>query len=156
MSETQMDDTQLNDEAHFLKARVKWIDNLQFIGESGSGHAAVMDGPTKLQGTNLGMRPMEMILVGFGGCTAVDVLRLLRGLQEQVTDCDIEIDGHRAGMAPNVFKRIHLRYIVTGRGLDPTKVRLAIKLSKENYCSASAMLGRTAEITYDVEIREAD
>jgi putative redox protein len=143
----------MSEDALSLKTRVIWIDNVKFVGESGSGHAAVMDGAAEVGGANLGIRPMEMILLGLGGCTAVDVLRFLRGVQQSVSDCHIDIDAKRADSSPMVFTHIHLHYVLTGKELDPTKVKLAIVLSRQKYCSASAMLGKTAEITHDFEIR---
>jgi putative redox protein len=135
------------------RARARWIEGEKFIGESGSGHAVVMDG---MHASNVGVRPMEMFLLGLGGCTAVDVMRLLRGLEEKVTACDIDIEGVRAKTAPMVFTRIHAHYVVTGHDLSPLKVQLAIKLSRDKFCSASAMLAKTAEMTHDFEIRTAE
>ena len=135
-----------------MKARVKWVDGMMFVGESGSGHAVVMDGAPEFGGRDLGIRPMEMMLLGMGGCTAFDVVLILRKGREPVTDCVVELDAERAATDPKVFTRIHVRYRVTGRGLDPAKVDRAVKLSAEKYCSASVMLGATAEITHEVEI----
>ena len=137
-----------------MKARVKWVDGMMFVGESGSGHAVVMDGAPEFGGRNLGVRPMEMLLLGMGGCTAFDVVLILRKGREPVTDCIVELDAERAEADPKVFTRIHVRYLVTGRGLDPAKVDRAVKLSAEKYCSASVMLGAMATITHDFEVIE--
>lgn len=131
-----------------MKARVKWIEGMAFMGETGSGHAVVLDGAPENGGRNLGIRPMEMLLVGLAGCTAFDVLLILRRGRQDVTDCEVEVEAVRAEADPKVFTRIALRYVVTGRGLSADKVERAIALSKEKYCSASVMLGATAELTY--------
>jgi putative redox protein len=138
-----------------MKARVKWVDGLMFVGESGSGHAVVMDGAPEHGGRDLGLRPMEMLLLGLGGCTAIDVMLILKKGREAVADCAIEIEAERADTDPKIFTRIHLHYVLTGRNLARPKVERAIELSAEKYCSASAMLARAAEITHDFEIREA-
>jgi putative redox protein len=138
-----------------MKARVKWIDGVAMLGESGSGHGVVMDGPPDLGGRNLGVRPMEMLLIGMGGCTQFDVLLILRKSRQAVTDCVVELEAERAATDPKVFTRIHAHFIVTGRDLDPKRVEQAISLSAEKYCSASIMLGAMATITHDFEIRAA-
>lgn len=138
-----------------MKARVKWLEGSAMVGEAGSGHAVVMDGPPDLGGRNLGLRPMEMLLIGLGGCTQFDVMLILRRGRAEVTDCVVELSAERAETDPKVFTRIHAHFIVTGHGLDPKKVERAIALSAEKYCSASIMLGATAEVTHDVEIRDA-
>ena len=138
-----------------MKARVKWIEGVAMLGESGSGHGVVMDGPPEFGGRNLGVRPMEMLLLGMGGCTQFDVLMILRRGRQEVTDCVVELEAERAESDPKVFTRIHAHFIVTGRDLDRRRVERAIELSAEKYCSASIMLGATAEITHDVEIRDA-
>lgn len=138
-----------------MKARVKWLDNMSFVGESGSGHSVVMDGPPELGGRNLGVRPMEMLLLGLGGCSSFDVVLILQKSKQQVMDCEVEIEAERADNEPKVFTRIHLHFIVTGRNLSTDKVARAIKLSAEKYCSASIMLAKTAEVTHDFEVREA-
>ena len=138
-----------------MKARVKWIDGVAMLGESGSGHGVVMDGPPDLGGRNLGVRPMEMLLIGMGGCTQFDVLLILRKSRQSVTDCVVELEAERAATDPKVFTRIHAHFIVTGRDLDPKRVEQAISLSAEKYCSASIMLGAIATITHDFEIRAA-
>jgi putative redox protein len=138
-----------------VKARVKWLDNMSFVGESGSGHSVVMDGPPELGGRNLGVRPMEMLLLGLGGCSSFDVVLILQKSKQQVIDCEVEIEAERADKEPKVFTRIHLHFIVSGRNLAVDKVERAIKLSAEKYCSASIMLAKTAEVTHDFELREA-
>ncbi|MCG6895870.1 MAG: OsmC family protein [Thiocapsa sp.] len=135
-----------------MKARVKWIEGATMMGASGSGHAVVMDGPPELGGRNLGVRPMEMLLLGLGGCTQFDVLHILRKARQPVTDCVVELTAERAESEPKVFTRIQVHFIVTGRDLDPQRVQRAIELSAEKYCSASIMLGATATITHDFEI----
>ncbi|MBP2310819.1 OsmC family protein [Azospirillum soli] len=138
-----------------MKARVKWVDGRMFVGESGSGHAVVMDGAPEAGGRNLGIRPMEMLLIGMGGCTSFDVVMILEKGRQAITDCVAEIEAERADTDPKVFTRIHVHFVVTGRNLDPGKVERAIALSAEKYCSASIMLGATAKITHDFEIVEA-
>ncbi len=135
-----------------MKARIKWVEGATFIGESGSGHAVVMDGPAEHGGRNLGARPMEMLLLGMGGCTAFDVVHILKKSRQPVTDCVAEISAERAAVDPKVFTRIHVHFVVTGRDLDPAKVERAVALSAEKYCSASIMLGKVAEITHDFEV----
>ena len=138
-----------------MKARVKWLDHMSFVGESGSGHSVVMDGPPDLGGRNLGIRPMEMLLLGMGGCTAFDVMLILQRGRQEVIDCEVELSAERAEVEPKVFTRIHAHFIVTGKALSEKHVKRAIGLSAEKYCSASIMLGETAEITHDYEIRDA-
>lgn len=138
-----------------MKARIKWIEGVSFAGQSESGHTVVMDGAPEAGGQNLGVRPMEMLLLGMGGCTAFDVVLILRKSRQPITDCVAEIEAERADTDPKVFTKIHVHFIVTGKGLDPKRVDQAIKLSAEKYCSASIMLGKTAEITHDFEIVEA-
>ena len=123
------------------------------VGESGSGHALVMDGPPEHGGRNLGVRPMEMLLLGMGGCTEFDVLHILRKARQRVTDCVVELEAERAQEDPKVFTRIHVHFIVSGPELSEKHVRRAVSLSAEKYCSASIMLGATADITHDYEIR---
>jgi putative redox protein len=138
-----------------MKARVKLIEGVSFAGQSESGHTVVMDGPPDSGGKNLGVRPMEMLLLGLGGCSAFDVVHILRKGRQAITDCIAEIDATRADTDPKVFTRIHVHFIVTGRDLDPKRVEQAVKLSAEKYCSASIMLGKVADITHDFEILEA-
>jgi putative redox protein len=137
-----------------MKARIKWIQDVMFLGESGSGHSVVMDGASEAGGRNLGVRPMEMVLLGLGGCSAFDVMMILKRGREQVTDCVVELDAQRAETDPKVFTKIEMRYVVTGRSLDRKKVERAVSLSAEKYCSASAILAETAEITHSIEIIE--
>jgi putative redox protein len=139
-----------------MKARVKWIEGISFVCETGSGHSVVIDGAPEHGGRNIGPRPMELVLTGTAACTAVDVMLILRKARQPVADCVVEVDAERAAADPKVFTRIHLRYRVAGRGLDPRHVERAVKLSKEKYCSATLMLGKTAEITYEVAIVEGD
>jgi putative redox protein len=139
-----------------MKARVKWVEDVTFVGESGSGHAVVMDGPQESGGHNLGIRPMEMLLIGMGGCTAFDIVLILGKARQQVTDCVVEVEAERAETVPKVFTRIHVHFIVTGVGLSDKQVARAVELSAEKYCSASIMLGKSAVITHDYEIRNAD
>ena len=138
-----------------MKARIKWVQDAMFIGESGSGHAVVMDGPPDHGGRNLGVRPMEMLLLGMGGCTAFDVVHILKKSRQPVTDVVTEIEAERADEEPKVFTRIHVHFIVTGNGRDEKRVGRAVSLSADKYCSASIMLGKTADISHDYEIREA-
>jgi putative redox protein len=138
-----------------MKVRIKWIENVSFLGESESGHAVLMDGAPEGGGRNLGPRPMETVLIGTGGCTAYDVLHILRKARAPVIDCVVEIDAARAPDDPKVFTKIHFHFIVTGRGLKTEQVGRAIHLSAKKYCSASIMLGKTADITHDFEIRES-
>jgi len=137
-----------------MKCRIKWLDNMTFVGESGSGHSVVMDGAPEHGGRDLGIRPMEMLLLGVGGCTAFDVVSILKKSRQAIVDCEVEVDSDRAEEVPKVFTRIHIHFIVSGNGLDPAKVEKAVNLSAEKYCSASIMLGKTAEITHDFEIVE--
>ncbi len=137
-----------------MKARIKWIEGVSFAGQSESGHTVVMDGPPDAGGKNLGVRPMEMLLLGMGGCSAFDVLHILRKSRQPVTDCVAEIDAARADTDPKVFTKIHMHFIISGKGLDTKRVEQAIKLSAEKYCSASIMLGKVAEVTHDFEIVE--
>jgi putative redox protein len=138
-----------------MNARIKWVENVSFIGESGSGHALVMDGAPEGGGRNLGPRPMETVLIGTGGCTAYDVVHILRKGRAAVTDCVVEIQAERAATEPKVFTKIHFHFIVSGHGLKPEQVGRAIHLSAEKYCSASIMLGKSAAITHDFEIVDA-
>lgn len=138
-----------------MKARVQWAGEALFLGESGSGHAVVMDGPPEAGGRNLGVRPMEMILLGLGGCSNFDVVSILRKSRQAVESCEVFIDADRAEQEPKVFTRINLRFVVKGRGLKEPYVKRAVDLSAEKYCSASIMLGRAGvEITHEYEIVE--
>ncbi|MEL0584877.1 MAG: OsmC family protein [Candidatus Thiodiazotropha sp. (ex. Lucinoma kazani)] len=137
-----------------MKARVVWVEATTMMGESGSGHAVVMDGPPEHGGRNLGVRPMEMLLLGMGGCAEFDVLAILKKSRQQVTGCVVELEAQRAEQDPKIFTRIHAHFIVTGKTLSEKHVARAITLSAEKYCSASLMLGKSAEITHDYEIRD--
>ena len=137
-----------------MKARVKWVEAATFIGESGSGHAVVMDGPPDNGGRDLGVRPMEMLLLGMGGCTAFDVVHILRRARQPIEDCVVELQADRAAEPPKVFTHIHVHFIVSGRGLAERQVARAVSLSADKYCSASIMLGKAATITHDYEIIE--
>jgi len=136
-----------------MKARIKWVEDATFVGEAGSGHAVVMDGPPDMGGRNLGVRPMEMLLLGMGGCTTFDVVHILKKSREAVTDCVAELSAERAESEPKVFTKIHVHFIVRGKELKEAKVKKAVELSAEKYCSASIMLGNAGvEITHDYEI----
>lgn len=138
-----------------MKARVKWVENTMMVGESGSGHAVVMDGPPEHGGRNLGIRPMEMLLLGLGGCTQFDVVQILKKGRNQVSSCSVELEAERAENDPKVFTRIHVHFALSGVGLTEKTVARAVDLSAEKYCSASLMLAKTAVITHDFEITEA-
>jgi putative redox protein len=138
-----------------MKARIKWVENVCFMGESESGHAIVMDGAAEGGGRNLGMRPMETVLLGTGGCTAYDVVHILKKSRAAVTDCTVDITADRAGEDPKVFTKIHFHFVVSGKDLKPQQVERAVHLSAEKYCSASIMLGKTAAITHGFEIANA-
>jgi putative redox protein len=138
-----------------MKARIKLVDGMTFMAESGSGHGIVVDAAPDVGGRDLGPRPMELVLMGTGACSAVDVVLILRRARQPITDCEVLVESERAAEDPKVFTKIHLHYVVTGKGLAQPQVERAIKLSKEKYCSATIMLAATAEVTYDYEIREA-
>ncbi len=137
-----------------MKARIKWVQDATFLGESASGHAVVMDGPPDHGGRNLGVRPMEMLLLGMGGCTAFDVVHILKKARQPISDCVAELSAERADTDPKVFTKIHVHFVITGKGLKEAQVKRAVELSAEKYCSASIMLGKVAEITHDYEIVE--
>ena len=139
-----------------MKTTVKWIDNVMFVAESGSGHAIVLDGAPEGGGRNMGMRPMEMLLIGLGGCTAYDVVSILKKSRQAITDCRVEVEAERSDEVPKVFTRIHVHFVVTGHGLKEAQVQRAVMLSAEKYCSASIMLGKSASITHDYEIVAAE
>ncbi|MEP7068127.1 MAG: OsmC family protein [Usitatibacter sp.] len=138
-----------------MKARIKLVEGITFVAESGSGHGVVVDAAPDIGGKNLGARPMELVLMGTGACSAIDVVHILRKARQPITDCVVEVEADRADQDPKVFTRIHLHYVVTGKGLAKAQVERAIKLSKEKYCSATIMLAATAVITFDYELREA-
>ena len=125
---------------------------MTFVGESGSGHSVVMDGAADAGGRNLGIRPMEMLLLGLGGCTSFDVVSILAKSRQSLVDCEAHIEAERASDVPKVFTRIHIHFVVSGRDLDETKVKRAVALSADKYCSASRMLESVADITHDFEI----
>ncbi|POR55316.1 OsmC family protein [Bosea psychrotolerans] len=135
-----------------MKARAKWVEGMAFMGEAGSGHAVMMDGAPEYGGRNIGIRPMEMLLIGLAGCTGFDVVQILRKGRESVTGCEVEVEAERATEDPKVFTKIHLAYRITGRGLSQAKAERAVTLSKEKYCSASIMLGATAEMSYTLDV----
>lgn len=139
-----------------MHVRVKWIDGVSFVGESESGHAVVLDGAPENGGRNIGMRPMEMLLIGMGGCTSFDVVTILKKARQPVVDCVAEIEAARADEIPKVFTKIHVHFVVTGNGLNAVQVERAVNLSAEKYCSASIMLSKACEITHDFEIRSAE
>jgi len=139
-----------------MKAQIRWVQDALFVGESGSGHAIVIDGPPEGGGRNLGMRPMELLLLGTGGCTAYDVVHILKKARQPVLDCAVELSAERADEVPRVFTRIHIHFILTGRGLSDTAVRRAVDLTAEKYCSASIMLGKAVDISHDYEIHEPE
>ena len=137
-----------------MKARIRWVEDRTFVGESGSGHSLVLGTAHRPEGRTPGPSPMELVLIGTGGCAAFDVVHILEKGRESVEDCTVELDADRATTDPTVFTRIHMRFVVTGRGLAPAKVERAIALSVEKYCSASAMLAKSATITHDFEVRD--
>jgi putative redox protein len=135
-----------------MKARARWVEGMAFMGEAGSGHAVIMDGAPEYGGRNIGIRPMEMLLIGLAGCTGFDVVQILKKGREAVTGCEVEVEAERATEDPKVFTRIHIAYRVSGRGLAQAKAERAVSLSKEKYCSASIMLGATATMTTSLEV----
>lgn len=137
-----------------MEACVKWVDGVLFVGETGSGHAVVIDGPPDHGGRNMGARPMEMILLGVGGCSSFDVVQILQKGRNDITDCRVEISAERVDEVPAVFSKIHLHFVVSGRNLKTSTVERAVKLSAEKYCSASIMLGKVVDITHDFEVIE--
>ena len=138
-----------------MKARAKWVEGMAFMGEAGSGHAVVMDGAPEYGGRNIGIRPMEMLLIGLAGCTGFDVVQILKKGRENVTGCEVEVEAQRAAEDPKVFTRINMHFIVTGVNLTETAVQRAVQMSHEKYCSASIMIGKTAEITTSFEVLAA-
>lgn len=138
-----------------MKATIKWTGDASFVGTADSGHEVVMDGPPELGGRNKGTRPMELVLIGLGGCTAFDVVHILRKSRQRIVACEAQVKAERAVADPKVFTRIHVHFAVTGENLDAKRVEHAIELSANKYCSASIMLAKTAEITHDYEIIDA-
>jgi putative redox protein len=138
-----------------MKARVKWLDHMSFVGESDSGHSVVMDGAPESGGRNLGVRPMEMLLLGLGGCSSFDVVMILQKARQNITNCEVEITAERADTEPKVFTNIHLHFIVEGHNVSEARVERAVALSAEKYCSAAKMLEKVATITHDFELRDS-
>ena len=138
-----------------MQARIKWVEERTFLGQSGSGHALVLDASVENGGRDLGPSPMELVLIGTGGCTAFDVVEILKKGRHAVTDCQVELEAERAAGPPRVFTAITMRFVVTGHRLPRAAVERAVQLSAEKYCSASIMLGRSARITHEIEVREA-
>ncbi|NOT16397.1 MAG: OsmC family protein [Methylotenera sp.] len=139
-----------------MHVSVKWIDGVSFVGESETGHAVVMDGAPENGGRNIGMRPMEMLLIGMGGCTSFDVVAILKKARQPIVHCVAEIDATRADEIPKVFTKIHVHFVVTGDNLNETQVERAVKLSAEKYCSASIMLSKSVEITHSFEVKSLE
>lgn len=139
-----------------MQARIKWVDGVMFVGETGSGHALVIDGPPEHGGRNMGVRPMEMLLLGLGSCSSFDVLQILQKGRHQIVDCLTEVSAERVDSVPKVFSKIHLHFVVTGRNLKESVVKRAVQLSAEKYCSASIMLEKAVDITHDFEIIDAE
>lgn len=138
-----------------MQATVKWVDGAMFVGESGSGHSVVMDGPADHGGRNMGVRPMEMLLLGLGGCASFDIVSILKKARQQISDCRAELEAERAEGVPSPFTRIHIRFVVTGNNLKEAQVKRAVELSAEKYCSASIMLRDAGvEISHSYEITE--
>jgi putative redox protein len=136
-----------------MHATVRWVDGVQFVGESATGHSVVMDGPPDHGGRNLGVRPMEMLLLGLGGCSSFDVMSILSKSRQAVTDCRVELSAERAEGVPSPFTKIHMQFIVTGTNLKEAQVKRAVELSATKYCSASIMLGAAGvDITHGYEI----
>lgn len=138
-----------------MRSRVRWLEPMMFVAESGSGHSVVMDGSPEHGGSDLGPRPMEMLLMGMGGCASFDVVLILKKARQQISGCEAVLEAERADTDPKVFTKINLHFVVTGTGLSEKHVARAVQLSAEKYCSASLMLGKTAEITHDYEIVES-
>ncbi len=140
-----------------MKANITWQqEGVSFLGQVGSGHTVLMDGAPEIGGKNLGPRPMELILLGVGGCTSFDVVHILHKSRQEITGCQVEVDAQRADKDPKVFTHIHLHFVISGKKLDKQQVERAINLSAEKYCSASIMLKATVNITHDYEIREVE
>jgi len=139
-----------------MQAKIHWRDKAHFLASADSGHTIALDGPPDAGGENRGARPMELVLMGLGGCSSFDVVNILTKGRQHIVDCVTEIEAARADELPQVFTRIHLHFRVTGRGLDEGKVARAVSLSAEKYCSASIMLQRGGvEISHSCEVIEA-
>ena len=137
-----------------MKTQIKWMQGVSFKGKSESGHEVILDGPEELGGEGLGMRPMEMILIGMGGCTSFDVVTILKRSRQQITGCIAEIEAVRADAIPKVFTSIHIHFLIKGINLQKKAVERAVELSANKYCSASIMLGKSVKITHDFVISE--
>jgi putative redox protein len=137
-----------------MKAKITWINGRAFLGESGSGHGVIMDGSPEAGGRNIGVRPMEMLLLGLGSCTAFDVVMILERAREKITGCEVTLEAERAPVEPKVFTEVKLVFTVRGKGLKPATVERAINLSAEKYCSASKMFEKTAKLTHEWHIVE--
>jgi putative redox protein len=142
------------EEQEQMKARVKWLDGMAFVGETGTGHAVVMDGAPEFGGRNLGARPMEMLLLGLGGCTSFDVIAILKKARQPVLDCEVIVEAQRSEKVPKVFTEIAVHFRVYGEGLSEKHVARAVELSATRYCSASIMLGASAKMSHDFTIIE--
>ena len=138
-----------------MKARLKWLGEVSFEAESGSGHRIVLDGAPEHGGRNAGVRPMETMLIGMGACSAFDVVSILKKARQAVSDCVVELEADRAAEPPKVFTQVRMRFVVTGKDLRPAAVERAVTLSAEKYCSATAMLRPTVDIRHEVEIVDA-
>jgi putative redox protein len=139
-----------------MKTKIKWVDGVSFVGESGSGHSVVIDGAPEHGGRNIGVRPVELVLMGAAACAAFDVVHILKKARQPVADCVVEAEAERAATDPRVFTKIHLKFAVAGHGLEARHVERAVKLSKDKYCSATIMLAATAEITFEVDVVDGD
>ena len=137
-----------------MNISVNWVDGMLMVGKSHSGHSITMDGPPEIGGDNLGVRPMEMLLLGVAGCTMIDVVTTLKKMRQELTHCETKVNAERADDHPKVFTDIHIQFILKGQNLDEKKVDKAITLSAEKYCSASIMIGETATISHDFEVVE--
>ena len=136
-----------------MKVKIKWIEDVTFMGESETGHAVIMDGAPENGGRNIGMRPMEMLLIGMGGCTSFDVMTILKKSRRAVVDCVADITAERSDEIPKVFTKIHVHFVITGNDMNEKQVARAVELSAEKYCSASIMLSKSVEITHGFEIK---
>ena len=139
-----------------MQARIKWVEERTFVGQSGSGHTVVLDASVENGGRNLGASPMELVLIGTGGCTAFDVVDILKKGRHAVTDCWVELEAERAEQVPRVFTSITMRFVVTGHNLARAAVERAVQLSADKYCSASIMLGKSVRFEHRIEVREAE
>ncbi len=140
-----------------MKAQIKWVDGAMFVGESGSGHTLVMDGPPEAGGRNMGVRPMETVLIGLGGCASYDVVSILKKARQDIRDVSTQLDAERADTEPKVFTKVHVHFVVSGKNLKEAQVKRAVELSAEKYCSASIMFGRAGvEMSHSYEIVEVE